>query len=131
SLYYDKWWKWFKNLRYSNGRNSVQITKSRTCFSDGCSIIPYCTCCSSHPEDVLWGERREPHMKKTEENNQITIIGFSKYFTLIAAFIAMVLPLIVIVLGSFKESQEFRRTGPLVLPINFFNFENYITAFVS
>ncbi|MDF2877964.1 MAG: putative transporter permease protein [Clostridia bacterium] len=70
-------------------------------------------------------------MKKTEWNLGRLLASVFKYCTLIGAVIAMVLPLIVVVFGGFKEGQEFRRTGPLVLPENFFNFENYVTAFVK
>ncbi len=70
-------------------------------------------------------------MKKTEMSTKTLLLNVFKYITLFGTFIIMVLPLIVVVLGGFKTGQEFRKTGPLVLPKNFFNFQNYVTAFIS
>ena len=41
----------------------------------------------------------------------------------------MLLPLGLILFGSFKTSQEFRTTGPLTPPTDWLNFDNYVTAF--
>jgi raffinose/stachyose/melibiose transport system permease protein len=57
--------------------------------------------------------------------------GFIKYSSLmLASFVALV-PLVVILLVSFKTSDEFRNSGALDIPKNLLNFENYIRAFVD
>jgi len=70
-------------------------------------------------------------MKNKDLNIKTVIMSFLKYLTLIGGLIAVVLPLIVVIFGGLKTGPEFRRTGPLILPKNFFNFENYVTAFVK
>lgn len=55
----------------------------------------------------------------------------AKYGFLIAGAIMSLLPLVVIFLGSFKTKEEFNATGPLTLPENWLNFDNYITAFTN
>ena len=55
----------------------------------------------------------------------------AKYGVLILGAIMSLLPLIVIFLGSFKTKEEFNTTGPLTLPQNWLNFDNYITAFLN
>ena len=52
-----------------------------------------------------------------------------KYVSLVIASIVMLLPLGLILFGSFKTGQEFLATGPMTLPENWFNVENYVTAF--
>jgi len=47
-----------------------------------------------------------------------------------ASFVAIV-PLVVVFLASFKTQEEFRLTGVLTPPVSFFNFENYVGAFVN
>lgn len=70
-------------------------------------------------------------MKNKEMNIQAVIGSVFKYFTLLVSMIIMLLPLVVVLLGGFKTGPEFRRTGPLVLPKSFLNFDNYITAFLK
>ncbi|GEL95566.1 carbohydrate ABC transporter permease [Cellulomonas composti] len=53
-----------------------------------------------------------------------------KYLTLVAACLVTVVPIAVIVLGSFKGHQEFLTSGPLDLPTGF-DLENYVTAFTK
>lgn len=52
-----------------------------------------------------------------------------KYFSLILAAVAVLLPLSVVLLASFKTSGEYANTGPLTPPENWLNFDNFITAF--
>lgn len=66
-------------------------------------------------------------MKKTSKIISKVITYVSLGF---ASFVALV-PLIVVLFASFKTQEEFRVTGVLTMPENFFNFENYIGAFVS
>jgi multiple sugar transport system permease protein len=52
-----------------------------------------------------------------------------KYLSLIAACLITVLPLGVIAMGSLKTNEEFLTTGPFDPPGDWFNFQNYVTAF--
>ncbi|MHC6177777.1 carbohydrate ABC transporter permease [Glutamicibacter sp. X7] len=52
-----------------------------------------------------------------------------KYVSLVVAAVAVLLPLSVVLLASFKTRSEYANSGPLTLPENWFNFENFITAF--
>lgn len=54
-----------------------------------------------------------------------------KYGSLILGSLVAVVPILVVFFASFKTSEEFGSTGPLELPKNFFNFDNYVTAFVD
>lgn len=54
-----------------------------------------------------------------------------KYVSLVLASIAMLLPIVLIVLGSLKTDQEFLSTGPMTPPKDWFNFANYATAFTK
>ncbi|MDR0960671.1 MAG: carbohydrate ABC transporter permease [Propionibacteriaceae bacterium] len=54
-----------------------------------------------------------------------------KYASLVAACLAAVLPLVTIFMASFKTTQEYRETGPLDGPENWFNFDNFVTAFMQ
>ncbi len=66
-------------------------------------------------------------MKRQNKN----IFIFLKYGSLFfAAFIAIV-PLVVVLLASFKTATEFRDSGVLELPKHITNFDNYIRAFVD
>src|SRR4051794_13309513 len=56
------------------------------------------------------------------------LIG-GKYFTLVAASVVMLLPLVVVFLTSLKGGSEATTTGPLTLPRNWLNVDNYVTAF--
>lgn len=57
------------------------------------------------------------------------VAGTLKYGSLIVASIAMLLPIALIITGSFKANQEFLSTGPFDAPESWLNFTNYITAF--
>ncbi|MET0789685.1 MAG: carbohydrate ABC transporter permease [Cellulomonas sp.] len=54
-----------------------------------------------------------------------------KYVTLVLASLITILPILVIVLGSFKTEQEFYSTGPIDLPASFTYVQNYVTAFTK
>ena len=53
------------------------------------------------------------------------------YLSLIIASLIAVVPIVVVVLASFKTSSELSTTGVMELPKNFLNFENYKVAFVD
>ena len=59
-----------------------------------------------------------------------TIGNFFKYTILLIGAIAAVLPLLVVLIGSFKSNEEFLTTGVLALPQQL-DFWNYVTAFVN
>nr|WP_302595808.1 carbohydrate ABC transporter permease [uncultured Cellulosilyticum sp.] len=54
-----------------------------------------------------------------------------KYASLILASLIALVPILVVFFASFKDSKEFKSTSALALPKNFFNLENYVTAFVK
>lgn len=59
------------------------------------------------------------------------ILGFIvKYGSLLLGAAVAIIPVLVVIIGSFKSKQEFLTTGVLALPKNF-TFDNYVTAFVD
>ncbi|SHH60261.1 carbohydrate ABC transporter permease [Clostridium grantii] len=58
-----------------------------------------------------------------------TILNIFKYLSLILGAFVALFPIIVVFNSSFKTREEFNSSGPLALPENFFNFDNYIVAF--
>jgi multiple sugar transport system permease protein len=54
-----------------------------------------------------------------------------KYTTLVIAALVAVVPLFVVLIASMKTKEEYASTGPFDLPANWFNFDNYVTAFVN
>ena len=68
-------------------------------------------------------------MKKGRKSGW-TIGNFFKYTILLIGAIAAVLPLLVVLIGSFKSNEEFLTTGVLALPQQL-DFSNYVTAFVN
>ena len=55
--------------------------------------------------------------------------GTLKYLSLIVAAITVITPLSVLLFASFKTQREYATSGPLSLPQNWLNFDNFITAF--
>ena len=68
-------------------------------------------------------------MKKGRKSGW-TIGNFFKYKILLIGAIAAVLPLLVVLIGSFKSNEEFLTSGVLALPQQL-DFSNYVTAFVN
>lgn len=68
-------------------------------------------------------------MKKGRKSGW-TIGNFFKYTILFIGAITAVLPLLVVLIGSFKSNEEFLTTGVLALPQQL-DFSNYVTAFVN
>ena len=54
-----------------------------------------------------------------------------KYLSLVVASVVTLLPLGVVLIASLKDQKEFATTGPFDLPVNIFNLENFVTAFVK
>lgn len=55
----------------------------------------------------------------------------AKYVSLVLAVLVTLLPLSVVLIASLKTSEEYARTGPFDAPSNWFNLENFVTAFTS
>ncbi|MEV8369969.1 carbohydrate ABC transporter permease [Microbacterium sp. NPDC064584] len=53
----------------------------------------------------------------------------TKYVSLVIGVLFTLIPLSVVFIASFKTPQEFGQTGPFAPPSNWFNLENYVTAF--
>ena len=68
-------------------------------------------------------------MKKGRKSGW-TIGNFFKYTILLIGAIAAVLPLLVVLIGSFKSNEEFLTSGVLALPQQL-DFSNYVTACVN
>ncbi len=62
--------------------------------------------------------------------SRILATGF-KYLTLVVAAVVTLLPLGVVLFASLKSRTEYAQTGPLDLPSNWLNFENFVTFFVK
>lgn len=54
-----------------------------------------------------------------------------KYLTLILMSLIFILPILTIVLGAFKDHNEFYTMSKLALPKNFANISNFKTAFID
>ncbi|WP_026554390.1 carbohydrate ABC transporter permease [Arthrobacter sp. 35W] len=52
-----------------------------------------------------------------------------KYASLVAASVAVFLPLTALLFASFKTSEEYATTSAFEAPKNWFNFQNYLEAF--
>ncbi|WP_154794927.1 carbohydrate ABC transporter permease [Occultella kanbiaonis] len=54
-----------------------------------------------------------------------------KYTSLVVASVATLLPLAVVLIASLKTRTEYATTGPFDPPQNWFNVENFVTAFTN
>lgn len=54
-----------------------------------------------------------------------------KYAILIFLLFVFVIPVLVIFFAAFKTNKEYATTSVLTLPTSFFDFKNFITAFVD
>ena len=70
-------------------------------------------------------------MNKKNKPVKYTIGNVIKYVFLILAALASLVPMVVVLFGSFKTTKEFSATSPLVMPQNWLNFENFKTAFIK
>lgn len=67
-------------------------------------------------------------MKRKEKLTFSTILI---YLSLILASVVAIAPIVVVFLTSFKTTEEVRTKGVMSMPDSFFNFDNYVTAFVD
>lgn len=70
-------------------------------------------------------------MNKRVSNNKYSVSNILIYASLLLASVIAIIPILVVVLASFKTGAELNSTGVLELPKSFLNFENYKTAFVD
>ena len=68
---------------------------------------------------------------KTNTPVRTAVLKTLKYLVLTTAVLITLIPLLVVLLGSLKTNQELFSTGPLDLPRNWFNLQNYVTAFTD
>jgi len=54
-----------------------------------------------------------------------------KYVSLVLGSLAALVPIVVILFASLKTNAEYATTGPLIPPENWFNFANFVTAFID
>jgi ABC-type glycerol-3-phosphate transport system permease component len=59
------------------------------------------------------------------------IFAVLKYLSLVIAAVVTLLPLGVVLIASLKTQTEYAQTGPFELPQNWFNIDNFVTAFVK
>ena len=55
----------------------------------------------------------------------------AKYTSLVVASLVVLIPLIVVLFAAFKTRQEYSTTGPLSPPRNWFNVDNFATAWTE
>jgi len=55
----------------------------------------------------------------------------AKYVSLVIAALVTLLPLSVLLFASLKTKSEYAQTGPFDPPSDWFNFDNFVTAFTS
>lgn len=70
-------------------------------------------------------------MKRKHLSLEATIISVLKYFSLIFFGFIAVIPVISCVITAFKTSEEYQSTNVMTLPKNWFNFDNFITAYTT
>ncbi len=90
------------------------------------------TTSSAAPTAASSSVRAEPQPPVQRRRLHPGMLGtFGKYASLVLGCIAAVLPIITIFMLAFKTNEEYRTTGPLEGPSNWFNFDNFITAFTQ
>ena len=74
-------------------------------------------------------ELTEVRYKKKKKKIQFSFGSVFKYVVLSLGVIVALLPILVVLIGSFKSNEEFLSSGVLAL-LQKLDFINYITAFV-
>jgi ABC-type glycerol-3-phosphate transport system permease component len=59
------------------------------------------------------------------------LASLGKYASLVGASVVVLIPLVVVLFASFKTHEEYNSTGPLTPPGNWFNFDNFATAWTG
>lgn len=60
-----------------------------------------------------------------------TLARTAKYASLVLASVIVLVPLVVVLFASFKTREEYSTSGPLTPPQNWFNLENFATAWTD
>ena len=68
---------------------------------------------------------------KEEKNGKYYVSNAIRYLILITAALVIIAPMMVVLLGAFKTNEELLTTGPLTLPENWLNFDNFINAWTK
>ena len=68
---------------------------------------------------------------REEKNWKYYVSNTSRYVILFVAALIIVAPMMVVLLGAFKTNEELLTTGPLTLPENWLNFDNFIKAWTK
>ena len=68
---------------------------------------------------------------REEKNWKYYVSNTIRYIILFVAALIIVAPMMVVLLGSFKTNEELLTTGPLTLPENWMNFDNFIKAWTK
>ena len=66
-----------------------------------------------------------------EHRLKYTASAVFKYITLIIALVAVIIPIVVVFIASFKTNLEYLNSGTLELPQSFANLENFKYAFID
>ncbi|PPF16065.1 sugar ABC transporter permease [Rathayibacter sp. AY1E9] len=69
--------------------------------------------------------------RRTRRSAGSVLGSIGKYGSLIVACLFALVPIVTIVMLAFKTSAEYRGTGPLTPPSNWFNLENFAIAFTQ
>nr|WP_321303157.1 carbohydrate ABC transporter permease [uncultured Trichococcus sp.] len=69
-------------------------------------------------------------IKTKSQKSGFTLGNLFKYTILLLGAVTAILPILVVLIGSFKSNEEFLTTGVLALPQQL-DFSNYVTAFVN
>jgi multiple sugar transport system permease protein len=70
-----------------------------------------------------------PQTRREGRSPTSVLATIAKYASLVIASLAALLPLVVVLFASLKSREEYATTGPLDPPSNWFNIENFVTAF--
>ncbi len=68
---------------------------------------------------------------REEKNWKYYVSNVLRYGILIAASLIIIAPMLVVLIGAFKTNEELLTTGPLTLPENWMNFNNFIKAWTK
>jgi len=61
----------------------------------------------------------------------VRVASAARYLSLVGAGLVVLLPIVVLVLAAFKTRDEYASTGPFTPPRDWFNVDNFATAFTD
>lgn len=68
---------------------------------------------------------------REEKNFKYYVTNSFRYAVLVLSALVIIAPMMVVLLGAFKTNEELLTTGPLTLPENWLNFDNFIKAWTK